>query len=171
VADGQRWAVVLGASSGFGAECAIGLARAGFDICGVHLDRKAGLAQVEEIKAAMQGVIPSHVITCARDGTPNATAISQVYWVDPEHVALSHQFFNKTKRNIAENPRATAWVISPETFETWDLELEFVRSDTSGPIFDVMEMQIEAIASATGMSGIFKLRSADIYRVRSVRKV
>ena len=107
----------------------------------------------DEIKPAMQGVIPCHVVTCSRDGTPNASAISQVYYVDPDHVALSHQFFNKTKRNIEENPRAAVWVISPETFETWDLELEFVRSDTSGPIFDVMEMQIEAIASMVGMKG------------------
>ena len=53
MATEQRWAVVLGASSGFGAECAIGLARAGYDICGVHLDRKAGLAQVEEIKGTI----------------------------------------------------------------------------------------------------------------------
>ena len=61
-------------------------------------------------------------------------------------------------------------MISPETFETWDLELEFVRSETSGPIFDVMEMQIEAIASMVGMKGIFKLRAADIFRVTAVRK-
>jgi uncharacterized protein len=124
----------------------------------------------DEIKAAMQGVIPSHVVTCSHDGTPNASALSQVYYVDADHVALSHQFFNKTKRNLEENPRAMAWVISPETFEAWDLELEFVRSETSGPIFDVMEMQIEAIASMVGMKGIFKLRAADVFRVIAVSK-
>lgn len=124
----------------------------------------------DEIKAAMQGVIPSHVVTCSHDGTPNASAISQVYYVDADHVALSHQFFNKTKRNLEENPRAMAWVISPETFEAWDLDLEFVRSDTSGPIFDIMEMQLEAIASMVGMKGIFKLQAADVFRVIAVSK-
>jgi NAD(P)-dependent dehydrogenase (short-subunit alcohol dehydrogenase family) len=49
-----RWALILGVSSGFGAECAIALAAAGYDICGVHLDRKAGLAQVAEIKGTIE---------------------------------------------------------------------------------------------------------------------
>jgi NAD(P)-dependent dehydrogenase (short-subunit alcohol dehydrogenase family) len=49
-----RWAVILGVSSGFGAECAIGLAGAGYEVCGVHLDRKAGLARVAEIKGEIE---------------------------------------------------------------------------------------------------------------------
>ncbi len=124
----------------------------------------------DEIKPAMQGVIPSHVVTCSRDGTPNASTISQVYYVDPDHVALSHQFFNKTKRNLEENPRAVVCLISPETFEAWDLELTFERSETSGPVFEAMDMQLEAIASIVGMKGIFKLRAADVFRVTSVTK-
>ena len=48
-----RWALILGASSGFGEACARALAGAGYDIAGVHLDRKGGLAHVEEIKAAI----------------------------------------------------------------------------------------------------------------------
>lgn len=124
----------------------------------------------EDIKTAMQGVIPSHVVTCARDGTPNAIAISQVYYVDPEHVALSHQFFSKTIQNVRENPRALVWVMSPQTFDSWDLEVEFDHAETGGPVFDALDMQIEAIASIVGLKGIFKLKSADIYRVASVTK-
>ena len=50
-----RWALVLGASSGFGEACVKALAAAGYDIAGVHLDRKAGLKHVEEIKAEIEG--------------------------------------------------------------------------------------------------------------------
>ena len=124
----------------------------------------------DELRPALQGVIPSHVVTCSADGVPNASVISQVYYVDGDHVALSHQFFNKTKRNVQENPRTVAWVLNPETFEGWELQLQFDRSETSGPVFDAMDMQIEAIASMVGMKGIFKLRAADIFRVISVKK-
>lgn len=50
-----RWALVLGASSGFGEACAKALAQAGYDIAGVHLDRKAGLKHVEEIEEEITG--------------------------------------------------------------------------------------------------------------------
>ena len=46
----QRWALILGASSGFGEATSLALAAAGYDICGVHLDRRAGLNHVEEIR-------------------------------------------------------------------------------------------------------------------------
>lgn len=49
-----KWAVILGASSGFGAECGIALAAAGYDICGVHLDRKAGMALADETKKKIE---------------------------------------------------------------------------------------------------------------------
>src|SRR5215813_1268379 len=124
----------------------------------------------DEIKPATQGVIPSQVATCSLDGVPNVSVVSQIYYVDSDHVALSYQFFSKTIKNIKENPRALAWVINPETFESWDLEIEYDHSETSGPVFDVMDMQIEAIASLTGMKGIFKLKAADIYRVISATK-
>jgi len=50
----RRWALILGASSGFGEATARELARRGFDVCGVHLDRRAGMAHVEEIARAIR---------------------------------------------------------------------------------------------------------------------
>jgi NAD(P)-dependent dehydrogenase (short-subunit alcohol dehydrogenase family) len=44
------WALVLGASSGFGEATALELAAAGLNIFGVHLDRREGLAHVAEIE-------------------------------------------------------------------------------------------------------------------------
>ncbi len=55
-ANAPKWALILGASSGFGEACALELARNGYDIAGVHLDRKAGMEQVERIRAEIEKV-------------------------------------------------------------------------------------------------------------------
>jgi NAD(P)-dependent dehydrogenase (short-subunit alcohol dehydrogenase family) len=44
-----RWALILGASSGFGAATARALAEAGMDIFGVHLDTKATLPRARQV--------------------------------------------------------------------------------------------------------------------------
>jgi hypothetical protein len=124
----------------------------------------------QELRAVLDSGIPALMVTCSADGVPNATVISQVYFVDPGRVALSFQFFSKTIKNVRENPHAWVGMADYMGQADWGLQLEFERSETEGPIFDAMDMQIEAIASATGMSGIFKLRAADIYRVLSVER-
>ena len=45
---------MLGASSGFGEACAIALAKAGWNIFGVHLDRKATQPNVDRIAAEIR---------------------------------------------------------------------------------------------------------------------
>ena len=43
----NKWALVLGASSGFGLAVSTALAKAGMHVCGVHLDRKGTMEGVE----------------------------------------------------------------------------------------------------------------------------
>jgi adenylate cyclase len=126
---------------------------------------------LEAMASCFQGLIPAALFTCAKDGTPNAAFLSHVDYVDPTHVALSFQFFNKSKRNVAENPQALVRLIDPDTSQGWRLRLRFVRSETSGPVFERMALRIEAIASYSGLKGIFKLLGADIYEVLSVEPV
>jgi hypothetical protein len=123
---------------------------------------------LESLATCFQGLLPAQLFTSSRDGMPNAAYLSHVDYVDSSHVALSFQFFNKSRRNIAENPHALVIVIDPDSGQGWQLRLQYVRSETSGPLFDRMSLRIEAIASYCGLKGIFKLRAADIYEVRSV---
>ncbi len=46
----ERWAMVLGASSGFGAACSTALAREGYPIVGVHLDLRGTIAAANEVR-------------------------------------------------------------------------------------------------------------------------
>ena len=52
--DRERWALILGASSGMGEATARTLAGAGYRICGIHLDFRAALAHVDEVKSAIE---------------------------------------------------------------------------------------------------------------------
>ena len=125
----------------------------------------------DEIRPVMESGVPIVLVTCSAAGEPNAAVVSQAYYVDPESVAVSFQFFSKTIRNVRENPRATICLHDLWHDRRWLLDVRYDHSETEGPVFERMDLEIEAIASATGMSGIFKLRAADIYKVLSVECV
>ena len=123
------------------------------------------------IRPVLENGIPADIVTCSAEGIPNATVISQVYYVDDTRVALSFQFFNKTIRNVRENPYASVLLSDVEGRAAWILQVRYHHSETEGPVFEAMDIQIEAIASATGMSGVFKLRAADVYEILSVQRI
>ncbi|MBK6688549.1 MAG: GAF domain-containing protein [Deltaproteobacteria bacterium] len=118
-----------------------------------------------------QGVVPSVLATCDAEGTPNITYVSQVHYVDSRHVALSRQFFNKTSLNLEQHPLACVELLDPVTLQPYRMKLRFLRSETSGPLFEAQSLRIQVIASHTGMSGIFKLIAADVFEVVSFEKV
>src|SRR5215510_3756740 len=126
---------------------------------------------VDAIRTCLEGAIPAVIATCALDGTPNVTYVSQVDHVDSTHVALSFQFFNKTRENVLANRRATAFVTNPETMARYRLSLEYLHTETEGPLFERMKAKLAGIASHTGMSGVFRLLGSDIYRVLHIEHV
>ena len=129
------------------------------------------MRSVDSIRDCLEGGVPSLIATCDAEGMPNLTYVSQVHYVDPEHVALSFQFFNKTRENILRDPRATVRVANAETAAEYRLEVEYQRTESSGPLFERMKAKLAGVASHTGMVGVFKLLGADIYRVRAIEQL
>ena len=76
--DRERWALILGASSGMGEATARALAKAGYHICGVHLDFRAGLAHVAELVADLEadGAQTLFINMNAADDEKRAAAIA-----------------------------------------------------------------------------------------------
>ncbi len=129
------------------------------------------MTTLEGVRACFEGVVPSVIATCALDGTPNVAVLSQVHYVDAGHVALSYQFFNKTRENILANPRATVLVVDPCSAAQYRLHLEYLRTETAGPLFEGMKAKLAGIASHTGMARVFRLIGADVYRVLRLEPV
>jgi uncharacterized protein len=124
-----------------------------------------------EMIPAFQGVIPATIATVSKEGIPNVTYISQVFYIDESHLAISNQFFNKTWKNIHSNPMIAIALTCPETSDLWKLEVEFIEEQKDGEVFDEMDMMIEAINSMFSGKTCFKLESALICRVRHVSHI
>lgn len=119
-----------------------------------------------EIRAALDGVIPFSICTCDAEGVPNITFMSQLYYVDEQHLALSQQFLNKTWRNLLVNPVFTVMFTDPQSMGFLKITLEFLEERTEGPVFEEIEMQLLALATPQHIN--FSLQSALICKVISI---
>ena len=126
---------------------------------------------LSDIRDSFEGVIPSIVATLDEAGVPNVTYLSQVYYVDEEHVALSNQFFSKTAANVRATGSATVLVISGRTGNQHMLDVTFLRSETSGPFLARMAPRLDVMHRGHGGEAVMKLRAVDIYRVDECRFV
>ncbi len=80
MAANRSWALVLGASSGFGEAASLALARAGRNVFGVHLDRRTTQPNVDRItgEIAAAGARPVFFNMNAADDARRAEAIAEM---------------------------------------------------------------------------------------------
>lgn len=123
------------------------------------------------LRDCLEGVVPGVLATADETGKPNVMFISQVHYVDPQCVALSYQFFNKTRRNLLATGQASVAIFDPVSFGEYRLELAYEETRTEGPLFEMMKAKLAGIASHSGLEGVFRLLGSDICRVSSIETV
>ena len=123
------------------------------------------------VRRMMEGVIPPTLCTASIERMPNVSYLSLAEYVDPLHIALSYQFFNRSRENVLATKRAALTLDDPYSGAGVVLQLEYLRTETSGPVFERLRAKLMGVASHSGMDQVFHLRGADIYRVHELRLV
>ena len=123
------------------------------------------------VRRMMEGVIPPVLCTASADRVPNVSYLSLCEYVDPLHIALSYQFFNRSRENVLATRRAALTLDDPYTGGGVVMQLEYQRTETEGPVFERLRAKLMGVASHVGMDKVFHLRGADIYRVLEMRRV
>jgi len=108
-----RWALILGASSGFGAATARALASAGMNIFGVHLDLRATLPRAREVVADIEALGSQAVFfnTNAADARKRARVLDRMEQTlaedsaDHVHFMLHSLAFGTLLPFIADDPK------------------------------------------------------------------
>ncbi len=123
------------------------------------------------VRRMMEGIVPPTLCTVSADGMPNVNYLSLAEYVDPQHIALSYQFFNRSRENLLATRRAALTLDDPYTGAGVILQLHYERTETEGPIFEKLRAKLAGVASHSGMEKVFLLRGADIHRVLELRRV
>lgn len=105
-----KWALILGASSGFGAAASRELSKQGVNIIGVHLDRRATLPNAEELKADIEaaGCKALFFNVNAADASKRAEVVETVVKElngETIHVVMHSLAFGTLKPFISEDPK------------------------------------------------------------------
>jgi len=120
------------------------------------------------IRRVLDGGIPPTLCSVSDAGVPHVNLLSHVEYVDARHVALTFQFFNRSRQNILATGRASLMVEDPRSGTSLVLQLRYVRTETGGPVFERLRAKLAGIAAHTGMEHVFRLRGADIYEVMDI---
>jgi adenylate cyclase len=123
---------------------------------------------IDDLRRCIEGSIPPVIATASSAGEPNVVYISSVNVVDSERIALSNQFMGKTATNLAENPRASLILADPHSGSDYRLSIVYERTERRGPTFERLKAQVDEMAEMTRSTGVFRLRSADIYRIEHI---
>jgi adenylate cyclase len=123
------------------------------------------------IRRMLEGLIPPAMCSVSIDGTPHVNFLSHAEYVDPDHIALSYQFFNASRRNVLATRRIALAVDDPLTGLGVVMQLEYERTDADGPVFERIKAKLAGIAAHTGMEHAFRLKGADVYRVLEIEQV
>jgi uncharacterized protein len=117
----------------------------------------------DEIKESLTGTKVFFLATSSRDSRPNVVPIGAFKLLDDGTALISDQFFNKTLRNLKENPQvAVSWWGTKGGFQIKGP----VTIHTSGDIFDQDVAWVKSIRADLQAKSAVVMKITDVYQVK-----
>jgi enoyl-[acyl-carrier protein] reductase III len=138
----ERWAVILGASSGFGGASALAFARQGYGVVGVHLDLRGTIANANAVRdeIAATGVpVVFHNVNAADEGKRRGVIDATKQLFDERRAAGKDPFVGVVLHSLA-----------------FGTTLSYVTAETDGK--EVSQKQLEMTADVMAHSLVYWVR-------------
>ncbi|MBL8509183.1 GAF domain-containing protein [Chitinimonas sp. JJ19] len=116
----------------------------------------------EQVRACLEGSLPAQLATSSATGVPDICELAQLHFVDANHIALPYCYTTTLRENLLGNPRAAASVVHPDTAARYRLAIEYLRTESDGPVYTAMQARLNGMAQGVPLLG------ADICRVLTV---
>jgi NAD(P)-dependent dehydrogenase (short-subunit alcohol dehydrogenase family) len=123
----ERWALILGASSGFGAAAGMSLAKAGYPVIGVHLDLRGTIANAMQVRdgIAATGVpVAFHNVNAADEGKRHGVVEATKQLFDERRSAGKDPFVAVVLHSLAFGTTLSYVTDDPEDREVSVKQLE-----------------------------------------------
>jgi len=117
----------------------------------------------DEIKESLTGTKVFFLATSSKDHQPNVVPIGAFKLLDDETALISDQFFNKTLKNLKENPHvAVTWWGTKGGFQIKGP----VTIHTSGTIFEQDVAWVKTIRADLSPKSAVVMKITDVYLVK-----
>lgn len=110
-----------------------------------------------------------HLATVSNDGRPNVVPIGAIRAISDNELLIGDVLFDKTKKNLLENPHVAiaVEVLEKESPSAYQLKGQ-AKIFTSGEIFEKAEEMLEDVRKRRSRHSNIKLRSAVLVEVEEI---
>lgn len=109
---------------------------------------------------------PTPIATSSLQGVPNVVYVGSIKILDDENIMIADNFFNKTLRNLEENPRISILCWDAENKRSYQIKGS-VKVHISGAKFDEMRAWIHSTRPELPAKSCVMVEVEEVYNAKS----
>jgi len=115
-----------------------------------------------EVKETLSKTKPIPLATASKNSVPNVIFVGLLKIVDDETIMVVDNFFNKTAKNLKENPKASILCYTPDPKKSYQIKGS-VTQVTSGKTFEEMQAWVHGLNPKLPAKAAVLIKVEEVY--------